>query len=180
MAMAHVRAHGKRSTGLESRLPRGNGQARSLRKSGLIDSRYAPFHLKIRRSGIHGFGVFALETIPRGRNVIEYTGEHISRVEARRRFLRAWHSRDKRIYLAWLNPYWLIDGGYGGSGAELINHCCAPNLQIKRTPNRIFFRSLRPIRRGEELTIDYNFPKSDAQVPCCCGAAACRGTINRK
>jgi SET domain-containing protein len=38
--------------------------------------------------------------------------------------------------------------------------------------------SLRDIRPGEELTIDYHFDKDVEKVPCACGARNCRGTIN--
>jgi SET domain-containing protein len=40
--------------------------------------------------------------------------------------------------------------------------------------------SLRTIEPGEELTIDYHFEKNVEKVPCKCGAANCRGTINLK
>ena len=38
--------------------------------------------------------------------------------------------------------------------------------------------SLRDIKKGEELTVDYHFDKKVERVPCRCGAAKCRGTIN--
>ena len=33
-----------------------------------------------------------------------------------------------RTYLFTLDNYWTLDGAVGGSGAELINHSCTPNL----------------------------------------------------
>src|SRR5262249_18250077 len=146
-----------------------------------VDRRYTPYHLHIRHSRIHGMGVFALETIPKGRRVIEYTGECVSRAESRRRFLKAWTSRGKRLYLARISAYWAIDGAEGGNGAELINHCCDPNLRWQSLggKKRLFFVSRRAIRQGEELTLDYAFRADGPKVRCHCGAAACRGTINR-
>ena len=44
----------------------------------------------------------------------------------------------------------------------------------------ILYMSLQSIRRGEELTFDYRFAKNVEKVACCCGAPACRGTINLK
>ena len=41
-------------------------------------------------------------------------------------------------------------------------------------------RATRPIRKGEELTVDYHFAKDIERIPCKCGAAGCRGTINLK
>jgi SET domain-containing protein len=145
-----------------------------------IDPRFACFRLRVGRSRVHGRGVFAGEPIPAGRKVIEYAGERISRRETRRRFLRAWRSRERRIYLARVDLYWAIDGSCGGSGAELINHCCDPNLTWKRSGGHLFFYSRRRIRRGEELSLDYGFRNDGPAVPCHCGAPSCRGTINVK
>ncbi len=116
--------------------------------------------------------MFALEHIPARRKVIEYTGERISRRETRRR------SEDDLIYLFELNAYWCVDGSVGGSGAELINHCCDPNLYATILKGHILYFSRRPIAPGEELTVDYHFEKKMIRVPCRCGAKNCRGTIN--
>ena len=40
----------------------------------------------VRRSGIHGRGVFALSDIPKGTRLMEYLGERISHEEADRRY----------------------------------------------------------------------------------------------
>jgi SET domain-containing protein len=141
-----------------------------------IDPRYAAFKLVVRPSKIHRWGVYAGEDIPGRRKVIEYTGERISRRETRRRS----DAQDKMIYLFTLDNYWTIDGAVGGSGAEYINHCCDPNIVTEIRKGHILYMSRRPIRRGEELTVDYHFGKDIEEVPCRCGAKACRGTINVK
>jgi SET domain-containing protein len=127
----------------------------------------------LKPSQIHRLGVYAGEPIPKGRKIIEYTGERISRRETKRR-------ADSRLfnYLFTLDKYWTIDGGAGGSGAEYINHSCDPNVFARVTNGHILYLAKRDIRQGEELTIDYHFPKEDEKVPCLCGAAQCRGTIN--
>ncbi len=137
-----------------------------------IDERHARYRMEVRPSRIHRWGVFALERIPARRKVIEYTGERISRKETKRR------SEREHIYLFELNPYWCIDGAVGGSGAELINHCCDPNLFSAIYRGHIIYMSRRVIKPGEELTVDYRFEKKMERVPCQCGAAGCRGTIN--
>jgi hypothetical protein len=53
--------------------------------------------------------------------------------------------------------YWQIDGVIGGSGAEYINHSCAPNLRSRLVRGHILSFSTRPIARGEELTVDYRY-----------------------
>jgi uncharacterized protein len=137
-----------------------------------IDERYASFKLRIAPSKIHRWGVYAGEPIPAGRKVIEYTGEPCSRRETKRR------ASAKLNYMFTLDNYWALDGSVGGSGAEYINHSCDPNLYAKIVKGHILYICRRPIRRGEELTIDYHFGKDVERVPCACGAEACRGTIN--
>lgn len=137
-----------------------------------IDERHAEFKLSVRPSKIHRYGVYAEEFIPRGRKVIEYTGEKVSRAETKRR------AQGKLNYLFTLNAYWCLDGAVGGSGAEYINHSCDPNLYAKVFKGHILYVSLRDIEPGTELTIDYHFDKDVERVTCKCGADRCRGTIN--
>ena len=80
---------------------------------------------------------------------MEYTGERINPREVRRRSVRP------RIYIFWVSHRVAIDGAIGGSGAEFINHSCAPNLIARNRHGRIHFVSLRPIAVGEELLLDY-------------------------
>ncbi len=138
-----------------------------------ISAEHACFGLKLAPSKIHRWGVYAEEFIPAGRKVIEYTGEKINRLETKRRA----ESSDM-IYLFTLDPYWTVDGSVGGSGAQYINHSCDPNITARILKGHILYMSRRPIRAGEELTVDYNFDKKVERVPCRCGAAKCRGTIN--
>ena len=143
-----------------------------LVKSPAIDPRYTCFALEIRTSRIHRRGVYALERIPGGRKVIEYTGERISRRETKRR------GAGRITYLFTLDDYWTLDGAFGGSGAEIINHSCDPNLRSWNFKGHILYMSKRVIEPGEELTVDYRFSSDVAKVPCRCGSESCRGTIN--
>ncbi|HEY3939928.1 MAG TPA: SET domain-containing protein-lysine N-methyltransferase [Bryobacteraceae bacterium] len=138
-----------------------------------IDRRYVCFGMKLAQSKIHRWGVYATESIPAGKKVIEYTGEKISRRETKRRA-----DASDLIYLFTLDPYWTLDGSVGGSGAEYINHSCEPNLVARILRGHILYVSRRKIRAGEELTVDYHFDKKVERVPCRCGAPKCRGTIN--
>jgi SET domain-containing protein len=143
-------------------------------KSPRIDPRYARFRLEIRESKIHRRGVYALERIPARRKVIEYIGERIGRRETKRR------GQGSLTYLFTLDDYWTIDGAVGGSGAEIINHSCEPNLYSCITRGHILYMSKRAIRPGEELTVDYRFSDKIEEVRCRCGSRVCRGTINLK
>jgi uncharacterized protein len=146
--------------------------ATALIKSPVIDPQYACFRMEIRESAIHQRGVYALERIPPRRKVIEYTGERISRRETKRR------GTGRITYLFTLDDYWTIDGAYGGSGAEIINHSCDPNLFTSIRFSHILYMSKRPIEPGEELTVDYRFSDKIDLVKCHCGSKNCRGYIN--
>ena len=146
-----------------------------------IDPRHARFPLRVGCSRIHRFGVFAVKTIPRGRKVIEYTGERLNLWQARARQRQAWRPGGTKIdALFRLSRHWTLDGAVGGSGAERINHCCDPNLRTRRIRGHILYFSRRRIRPGEELTVDYRFPARAERVVCCCGSPKCRGTVNQK
>jgi SET domain-containing protein len=140
----------------------------------IIDQRHACFRLLVGPSTIHRWGVYAAESIPANRKVIEYTGERISRRETKKRSERPMN------YIFTLDAYWSIDGSVGGSGAEFINHCCDPNIFSRIVRGHILYYSARPIRKGEELTVDYRFEKHVEKVACACGSPRCRGTINLK
>jgi SET domain-containing protein len=139
-----------------------------------IRPEFAAFRLRVGKSKIHRWGVYTQENIPANRKVIEYTGKRISRRETKIRASRPLN------YIFTLDKYWSLDGSEGGSGAEFINHCCEPNLVARIIKGHIIYFSLRPILKGEELTVDYHFAKNVEKVPCCCGSAECRGTINVK
>ncbi len=143
-----------------------------LVRSPSINPRFTGFRLEIRASKIHRRGVYALERIPAQRKVIEYTGERISRRETKKR------GQGSLTYLFSLDDYWTLDGAFGGSGAEIINHSCDPNLRSCIMRGHILYYSNRLIHPGEELTVDYRFSDKIEKAPCACGAAKCRGTIN--
>lgn len=143
----------------------------TLVRSPSIDPRYACFKIAIRRSRIHRYGVYAEEFIPANRKVIEYTGERVNRREAKRR------GDGNFTYLFAVDNYWTLDGAVGGSGAEIINHSCEPNLVSRVMKGHILYMSLRPIQVGEELTVDYHLDWNPPVTPCQCGTQRCRGTL---
>ena len=137
-----------------------------------LDPKHMCFKLRLDRSTIHRWGVYAEQNIPPDRKVIEYTGERINRRETKIRAARPLN------YIFTLDRYWSIDGSSGGSGAEFINHSCDPNLHTRILKGHILYFSKRLIRKGEELTVDYHFGSDEDTVECACGSAKCRGTIN--
>lgn len=136
-----------------------------------IDPKYARYKLRVGPSKIHHVGVFAVEDIPSHRRVIEYTGKRLTFAQGVD--LKPPHDR----YLVRLNDTWVLDGRKSGSGAELINHSCEPNLTFRREAGHIFYVSRRRIRAGEELTVRYHYPTKIVRIACHCGARGCRGTL---
>jgi SET domain-containing protein len=147
----------------------------SLAKPPAIDPRFACFRLRMGRSAIQGRGVYACQVIPPRRKVIEYTGEIINLPETIRRFHGPNHQ-----YIFLVNRRWSIDARLAGSGAELVNHGCDPNLFSTRRKGHVILMSRRRIEPGEELTYDYHYSPTAPRVPCRCGSPRCRGTINLK
>jgi uncharacterized protein len=146
-----------------------------------ISARFAMYALRVRRSRIQGFGVYAAEAIPPRRKVIEYCGERINLRQTRARLRKiCGPGGSKHLSIFRLNRYWRVDGAVGGSGAELVNHSCDPNLKARIIGEHILFFSRRRIRKGEELTLDYKLHPKTIRIPCHCGSPNCRGTINRK
>jgi SET domain-containing protein len=136
-----------------------------------IDPKFARFRLRIARSAKHRYGVFALEDIPGGRQVIEYKGTRLSIGQAAK--IRP----PEDTYLAWLSGAMYVDARRSGSGAEFMNHSCQPNLQQRRVRGHLLLFSRRKIRAGEELTWNYHYPIKVQRIPCRCGARRCRGTL---
>ncbi len=146
----------------------------------------------VRRSAIHGRGVFANIDLPANTRVLEYRGERIDSAEAFRRY--GDNSGSGETYLFAANDHWLIDGSAGGSSARFINHSCDPNCEAVIWVNidgderrdRVYIETLRPIRAGEELSFDYALGLSHEiagtareRWRCRCAAVQCRGSLLR-
>ena len=138
-----------------------------------LDRSACRFKLRHGRSRIDRWGLFAAESIPARRRVIDYTGEKVGRKEAARRSLRP------RLFFYRVSKLRSIDGAVGGSGAEFINHSCEPNLVARVRKGRVTLVSLRPIGRGEELFLDYQIAGDVPMLACRCRAPSCRGYMNR-
>jgi SET domain-containing protein len=134
----------------------------------------------VRRSGIHGKGVFATTFLSKGTRIIEYRGRRISEEEADRRY----DDTDPHTFLFLLDGEVVIDANYGGNSARWINHSCAPNCEPAEEDGRLFIDAIRDIPPGTELTYDYNLivegrhtPALKRRYACACGAERCRGTM---
>jgi uncharacterized protein len=132
-------------------------------------------NVRVRRSGVHGRGLFAARDIRRGERVMEYVGKKVGKREGQRRTDAQWARR--RIYVFELNDRYDIDGGVPWNKARLANHSCEPNCESQIERGHIWIVALRNIRAGDEITYDYNFPVEDDLLRCRCGAKRCRGYV---
>jgi SET domain-containing protein len=140
----------------------------------------------VRRSRIHGRGVYAARKIAKGERIIEYRGELISWKEADRRPPSDPNDPHHTFFFALSDGKRVIDAGRGGNAARWINHSCDPNCETEEDEegNRVFIQAIRDIRRGEELFYDYSLILDERLTPtlkrnyaCHCGAPNCRGTM---
>jgi SET domain-containing protein len=139
--------------------------------------------IQVRRSGVHGKGVFALQDIAEGETLIEYVGEVISWDEAQDRHPHDPEDPNHTFYFH-VNEDRVIDALFGGNSSRWINHSCDPNCEADEDNDRIFIKAIRNIAAGEELNYDYGLiidepytKKLKAEYPCWCGSANCRGTL---
>ena len=110
--------------------------------------------IQVRRSGVHGKGVFAVQPIAEGETIIEYVGEVITWKEAQRRHPHDPSDPNHTFYFH-VDDKHVIDAKHGGNSARWINRSCAPNCEADEEDGRVFIKALRNIRAGEELTLDY-------------------------
>ena len=109
----------------------------------------APLYL-VRRSKIHGNGVYAARDIPKGTRIVEYLGERISHAQADARYEEKGQD-DGHTFLFVVSSKVVIDAGVDGNDARFINHSCDPNCETVIEGGRVFIEALRDIRPGEEL-----------------------------
>ena len=132
-----------------------------------------PPAIERRKSRINGWGVFALQAIPKNKRIIHYGGEKIPSKEStprEERYLSKGH-----IWCFKLNNRWVIDAAVGGNVARFINHACKPNCYTEIKNGVIWIRAGRSIRKGEELTYNY-YTEGCAEIPCRC-VPGCQGML---
>lgn len=143
-----------------------------------------PWHA-VKRSTLHGTGVFAARNIPAGTRIIEYAGKRITPEQA-----DALHPTDPddpfHTFFFTTSSGKIIDGGNRGNDARWINHSCEPNCQSQENAGgtRVHIVALRDIAAGEELFYDYGLvlegritQKLRRQYQCLCGRKSCRKTM---
>ncbi|PTB22143.1 SET domain-containing protein-lysine N-methyltransferase [Trinickia symbiotica] len=136
----------------------------------------------VRRSPVHGRGVFALRAVEPGEQLFEYKGEVIAWRTAIRQHPKS--GATGHTYFFGLSDGRVIDGGRGGNSARWLNHSCHANCEAIEIEDRVFIHASLAIAPGEELFLDYQLTVDDPadeatrlSYVCRCNALGCRGTM---
>jgi len=145
-----------------------------------IMRQYDPDAVEVRRSNIHGHGVFALKDIRKGTYIIEYIGRKMERATIFQIL-----TKEQGRYVFNLDEKWSIDGSVPENIAGRINHSCEGNCHIKKVDSHIWVVAKRDIKCGEELSYNYGYRLSglrdmEKNWRCNCSAPSCIGFILRK
>src|ERR1700753_4255341 len=139
--------------------------------------------IEVRRSNVHGFGVFAAARIKKGARIVESGAERVSHDEADRRYEEK-DANDSHTFLFIVDSKTVIDAGVDGNDARFFNHSCNPNCESTVEKKRVYIEAIRNIEPGDELTYDYQIHREDDDpdnideiFACRCGFAKCRGTM---
>lgn len=122
-------------------------------------------------SRIVGKGLYAGTNMRARQKIGEFEGEQVSIRESRRR------AKTMDVIAIVECGNFALDATHSKRGFRFINHSCDPNTFTRVTDTRAEFYALRDIRKGEELTVDYEQSHHDGKLPCRCGARNCRGKI---
>ena len=140
---------------------------------------------KVRKSKIHGSGVFATKRIKKNTKIIEYIGEKIIKSEgdkrSAKRIKKYLNSEiDGSVYIFELNKKFDIDGSPLYNKARYINHSCDPNCEVEIIEEKIWITAIKDIKKTDELSYDYGyeFDSDDFRDHICkCGSKNCIGFI---
>ncbi|KAK4433721.1 Histone-lysine N-methyltransferase ASHH2 [Sesamum alatum] len=139
--------------------------------------------LKWFRCGKKGFGLQALDDICEGQFLIEYVGEVLDMHAYQKRQREYALQGHRHFYFMTLNGSEVIDASAKGNLGRFINHSCDPNCRTEKWMVNgevcVGLFALRDIKKGEEVTFDYNYVRvfGAAAKKCVCGSPNCRGYI---
>ncbi len=150
--------------------------------SQIKDSKMDTKLYEIRKSDIHGNGVFATCLIPEGTKIMEYLGDLLAKDEANERGLayeaEAEKTKDGSVYIFELSEELFIDGKVDYNDAKYINHSCETNAEAVQEDNQIFFYATKDIQEGEEILFNYGYALEHfLDHKCKCGSKNCCGYI---
>ena len=141
----------------------------------MLPKSYRSPKTKVLKSSKHGYGLFAVRSIRIG-EIVTIKGGHIVDRKTLKKFEKVIRGSELQIddnfYLAPLQKE-EVEGVM-----MFLNHSCSPNVGIS---GNITFVTMRDIKKGEELTIDYAMiDDSTYKMRCRCGSTNCRKIVTGK
>ena len=114
--------------------------------------------IECKESPLHGKGVFAITDIQRDELIEVCPVLLLSKQDTK----EIDKTRLYNYYFSWKEGGCAISLGYG----SLYNHSYEPNARYEKDflNSRILFKSIRPIRKGEEITVNYNGDPNSKEV----------------
>lgn len=122
-------------------------------------------NLEIRKSVIHGSGVYALRSFGKGEVVLRWdTSQRVPKESG---------VKNRGPDAAYLHPFDADSQFVVQSPERYVNHSCNNNTEV------IDFTdvAIRDISAGEEITSNYETDGAGLSFQCGCGSPNCRGTI---
>lgn len=106
----------------------------------------------VKRSAIHGNGVFARRRLAKHTIITFYDGEHVDRKTALER-------SDRRYMRTVSFAHHVIDGlrvpAVGRGAGSFVNHSSAPNALFWVRHDHVWVKARRDIERDEEIVVNY-------------------------
>ena len=120
----------------------------------------------IGKSKINGKGIILNKDVAKDEIIFRFTGEKIKNQ------LKPWYHGPNWLQVGYLE--WIIPSP--GSAGNYLNHSCNPNAGIKGKNTIV---AMRPIVKGEEVTIDYALSETFPlwHMKCRCKSKNCRKLV---
>lgn len=120
--------------------------------------------VEVKKSAIAGQGVFAVRGLLKNEHLFHIDDSHL--VDDEKKLSdeeREWCDYFDGKVILWPSP------------ERYINHSCEPNVYIKTVDGIRKVYTMRPVKKGEELTFDYAIGGyGDSEWECRCGRKQCR------
>jgi hypothetical protein len=121
----------------------------------------------VRKSKIHGKGVFTNRDFARGEVVLQWKPRILRKSDIKKLSPKQKHY----IYQVLENEYFLMQ-----PPEKYVNHSCDANTKVKNNSDV----AIRAIKKGEEITSNYIKEGSFSSFICKCSSKKCKGLIKIK
>lgn len=130
-----------------------------------LSTKMFPTCIPKKQSDDLGYGLVALETIPKGSEIGEYVGEFRTSLPKDHSYVMDFEKEQMKVY---------VDGRVYGNYMRFVNHSCDPNATVHVSEYDNFERAmivaLRDIKEGDFITFKYK------QTPENCKCSNCVNT----